>query len=486
MAKKKAKHSSGQQFLSPEQYMKQRIRTLPIGQCYYSMSIFGSGIGFVIVSRLHTGGRISYAVYIVDTFCLGVKASNYELRQDPEELEELMNNIDSELRVKKCSYAEAHNIVWGAVAFAEEGGIEPDKSFALTQYMLEEDTDDIPQIDYPFGKDGQHFLCAADRRDADRYLPKLQAALGDNFKYVIGVEDSDDYDWADEDEPYPDQQSEPASVPPLKPVPRPMLIYPWLMDELCKPENAYCLNDSLIDRLLALPHEELREDLETIIRFSIACTKDKEIHDIYYIDIRYGGMVANAMTLLTEVGNDTSSLELLLEVLRQPDEYYYHHFSDAAIEILIPALYKLGHNKLDTLYSYMEEDEVFFLCKALVAYAVMRIVWFEPERKPDVVEWYKKVLRLAAEKLPEYECIHGITAGMIACTAVDVKSIELIPYLKEMYDTGRVAEDVFGSYDDVKEDILDYHRTELKVKCILDVHERFRCIKEKMESQEQQ
>ena len=65
-----------------------------------------------------------------------------------------------------------------------------------------------------------------DRRDAARYLPKLQAALGDNFKYVIGVEDSDDYDWADEDEPYPDQQSEPASVPPLKPVPRPMLIYP--------------------------------------------------------------------------------------------------------------------------------------------------------------------------------------------------------------------------------------------------------------------
>ncbi len=41
-----------------------------------------------------------------------------------------------------CSYEEAHNRVWGSVAYAEEAGIAPDKSFRLTQYMLDEDTDD--------------------------------------------------------------------------------------------------------------------------------------------------------------------------------------------------------------------------------------------------------------------------------------------------------------------------------------------------------
>ena len=56
------------------------------------------------------------------------------------------------------SYDEAHNCIYGAIAFAEEAGIEPDKSFKITQYMLDEDDDNIPLIEYKYGKDGKHTL----------------------------------------------------------------------------------------------------------------------------------------------------------------------------------------------------------------------------------------------------------------------------------------------------------------------------------------
>ena len=71
MAKKKQK-KQGQQFLSPEQYIKQKARTLEIGTCYVSDDIEKAGEGHVIVSRKHTGGRVSVAVYLVDIWCVGV------------------------------------------------------------------------------------------------------------------------------------------------------------------------------------------------------------------------------------------------------------------------------------------------------------------------------------------------------------------------------------------------------------------------------
>lgn len=53
--------------------------------------------------------------------------------------------------------------------------------------MLEEDTEDIPLIEYEFGKDGKHFLVAIDSYIASKYLPKLKklmAMTSDTFPLI--------------------------------------------------------------------------------------------------------------------------------------------------------------------------------------------------------------------------------------------------------------------------------------------------------------
>ena len=45
---------------------------------------------------------------------------------------------------------------------------------------------------------------------------------------------------------------------------------PWVYEELAKPENNSYLQDELIDRILALPSDTLRQDLEQIIRYHIS------------------------------------------------------------------------------------------------------------------------------------------------------------------------------------------------------------------------
>ena len=52
------------------------------------------------------------------------------------------------------------------------------------------------------------------------------------------------------------------------------LSYPWIQDELSKTENAIYLKDELTDRILALPHDALRQDLENLMMYHIGLTCD--------------------------------------------------------------------------------------------------------------------------------------------------------------------------------------------------------------------
>lgn len=156
-------------------------------------------MGHVIVSRQHTGGRISMAAYLVDMACLGVKDSFYQLRMEDYEFDEFLD--DRRATFRECSYEEAHNRIWGSVAFAEEAGIKPDKTFQLTQYMLEEDTDDVPLIEYEYGRDGKHFLTCRSELEACRYLPLMRKNLGEgNYHYIVGIGDPGFDEDADEEE----------------------------------------------------------------------------------------------------------------------------------------------------------------------------------------------------------------------------------------------------------------------------------------------
>ena len=201
MAKKKQKKSqTGQTFLSPDQYVKQRVRSLQIGKCYVSEVIDKASMGHVVVTRQHTGGRLSVAFFLVDMACLGVKDSFYILRMEDFEFDERLK--DSNNTYRECSYEEAHNRIYGAIAYAEEAGIKPDKSFLLTQYFLEEDTDDIPLQEFEYGLNGKHHLVCHSNLEASRYLPLLRKNLGEgNFSYLINIGSPfGDEDYDDDDE----------------------------------------------------------------------------------------------------------------------------------------------------------------------------------------------------------------------------------------------------------------------------------------------
>lgn len=490
MAKKKQKkQQAAAQQLSPEKYIKQRARSLEIGKCYITDDIEECGEGHIVVTRKHTGGRISAAFFLVDTLCLGLKDSFYKLRLEEAELEEI---LDNGMTFKECSYDEAHNWIYGAISWAEEVGIEPHKSFAITQYMLEEDTDDIPLIDFEFGEDGLHYLMANDNQEASRYLPLLDKNLGEG-NYMFSVKtDADMFDFSPErmEERLKNMGNSPMFKrygPKTKHTYR-HPDYPstlqldgpdWLYQELRNTSHSLYLPDEVTDRILALPHDIVRHDLEQIVLYHIGQTCDG-IPDDYDPD-GYAGTLSNSVILLGEVGNEDSSLDVVLEVMRQSIDFKDYHFGDAGDEILTPTLYLLGQNRLDQLMSFIKEEglETFFKCHVFSAVANIAIV--QPERRSEVIAWFREVIQFATRMLPKTQWFDSDLAGLMLHDLLNIQAKELLPEIRKMFATGLVDLGACGDLADVTRDMYDPRYKDHHTVYLTEVHERFADMKRRWE-----
>lgn len=492
MAKKKNNKQS-QQLLSPEQFIKQKARNLPVEVCYISKDIEEVGEGTVAVVRRHPNNKFTLAYFLLDIFCLGVKDTFYRVRMDEFEYEEWLDRYAS-VGVKEITYNEAHNWIYGAIAFAEEAGIAPHKDFNITQYILEEDTEEIPLIEYDYGKDGKHFLVAMNQLELSRYLPVLRKNLGDDFDYIIedDEEEYDDYEEVDdEDEEHNidlEQLMENFKNSPLFKKYGPDTEYAYqhpeypmvlqvenkgLVDTLFDPANFSGLSDEDVDRILAMPHDTLRRDLEQIILFHTGETCDSIPEDLWEAD--NGSPIVHALFLLGEIGDD-GSLDVVLETLRQSSEYSDFHFGDVMTEIYLPTLYKLGKNRLDKLMDFAKEKGLDTFNHVKVFPPVAYIAYLHPERRNEVIEWFREILRFATEKLPETQYFDSELAGMMSNDLIYLKAEELLPEIKAMFDTGLVSLACCGDYENVEKDILSLKQTHWH-EYPMEIHERYSALK---------
>ena len=487
MSKKKKKKGATQQpSLSPAKYLKEKARSLAIGKCYISEDIEACGEGNVIVTRMHKNGKVSVGVFLMDIFCLGVKNAFHMLRMDESEfalLKEKMANSG----IRECSYEEAHNWIYGAIAFAEEGGINPHPGFTLAQYLLEEDTDDVPLIEYDFGKDGKHFLIANSQSEANKYVPTLKKNLGDNFDFlIIAGDDEDESDEDDEMAPYDADFSNSPMSTSYGPDMKYTYIHPdypqiltvenqWVLEELLKPENALDLKDMAVDEMLALPKESLRKDLENIIMYYIGLTCDEIPQEL---EENYTGVVSNATMLLAEVGNDSTSLDVVLELLRQSPDFYDYHFGDAAPEIVVPILYKLGQHRLDVLMDYLKEEGLYTYAKINVLKIGEEVNFRNPDRREEILDWYHQLIHFAIDALPESVCFDATIAAFLVIYAVDMGARELLPSLKDLFATNMVDIGNCGSWESVKRDLCNPAFQSYRESSELDIHKRFKQLAE--------
>ena len=471
MAKKK-KTAKQQTFLSPEQYVREKARTLEIGDCFINESYKENGLGHIIVTRFHKGGRKTIGCYIVDTYCLGVKDAFCRVRMEDYEYDDFINTLEKECHLMKISYNEAHNLIYGAIEFADEAGIAPCKDFTLAKYILEEDTEAIPLIEYEYGKDGKHLLVVSSQKEADRYLPALRANLGSDFNYIIEdkpfeeeepeVEDLFGEDFAKRLAVFQEKHknavkwNQPYSYKhPQYPVAL-EVENPSVLQTVSNPENV-CLSDVQVDEILSLPHDSLRRDLENILLFNIGLSCDGIPEE--RSEGQFSGVIGNCVMLLGEVGNDSSSLDAVLEILRQNNNFLDYHIVDSSMEIIVPTIYKLAKNKLDVLMGFMMENGLENFWKFSVANAVAQIAFLEPDRRPEVIVWFKDLLTVINWDFPSATYTDAMLNGSIVSNLIDIDATELLPEIKTMYGNGFVDLIVRGDFAEVEKAMIEKGHT---------------------------
>ena len=211
-----AKNNKGKviQMLSPENYIRKKVRTLPIYECLVRSDWEETKMTTVLVARNHTNGNITVCSYLVDLFCLGVKDSMYLFNVPVHEYEEFKERVNREMEMTEVDYTLAHNIVYAGVEFAEEFGFKPHKDYeSVTKFMLEEDTEDIELIEIECGNDGKPLYMRGPFEDdakAKRIIAQLEKNAGSgNYEYIDGFDEFDDEDDDfDDDEEFDDDDED--------------------------------------------------------------------------------------------------------------------------------------------------------------------------------------------------------------------------------------------------------------------------------------
>ncbi len=441
MAKKKSKKKAQPQvFLSPARFMREKARQLPLGKCYVNSDWQEAGMADVVVTRVRPSGNIVLGLFLVDTFCLGVKAVLYRDNMVDYEFDEFLQQYKSGFDNEEITYEEAHNIIYGALSFAEEAGIEPCKDFYTASYVLEEDTDDVPLIEYEFGRDGKHFLIVGPDGIERLYIPILKERLGDNFDFLFELDPDDDFD----DDEYGNNSSEEYTYQ-YPEYPQTLEVkHQFIADELFSENNMMVLPREVIERILALPHDEVAEDLRRIVMYEIGQTY-RDINDGVLVEAE-NDSILHSLLLFMALGVP-AGIEPVLEIMRQSEAFMDALLGDVLTPMIVhQALYACGKDNADAIEAYLYEPGLwwFFRYEAVVALAM--IAYNEPSRRGEILEVFRRLLNMMTENLPARRCCDGTFAGLVVSALMDINAVELLSEIKTMFDTGYVDCGAAGNY----------------------------------------
>lgn len=180
-------------------------------EAFRSSGLFEDGIGYVVVSRFKSGGRVETGAFLVDVFCLGVKDAVF--RQIPSLLEydEWLEEIFAEGR-EPMEPAAARKLVEQAVAYAAHFGLAPAADYKKGCRVFGGIRAEDWLEDFTFGKDGKPFFISGPNETparCEQILGALERSCGPgNYGYMVG-DDMEEGDWELENE---EEEFEPDDI----------------------------------------------------------------------------------------------------------------------------------------------------------------------------------------------------------------------------------------------------------------------------------
>jgi len=163
-----------------------RAREFPFAGCWVQPGWQDYGIASMVVARAQPSNEIVFARFLVDTFCLGMKDTFFGANVPEDQFHQgALPRLYAGVEPVPISVELAHEIVYGAIEYAEANGFRPHGHFRRTQWIL-----DPPDV-HPstgairFGYRGRPTYLAGQEDNQSAILNKLVATLGrGGFTYI--------------------------------------------------------------------------------------------------------------------------------------------------------------------------------------------------------------------------------------------------------------------------------------------------------------
>ncbi len=178
-------NQTGKKF-SPKNYIIKNGRKFPIYKCLVADGYADMALTFCLLIRKQANGKYMFANMMVDRHCLGIKDAMCNCNVDEQTLGELIDRNGQFARLDEVDPVYFHNLVYAAVDYAKELGFDPNKNFALAEYVLDPELIDDGIDDIELGHEGKPLFFAGPYDDSEKIIANLDGQLGkDNYHFMI-------------------------------------------------------------------------------------------------------------------------------------------------------------------------------------------------------------------------------------------------------------------------------------------------------------
>jgi hypothetical protein len=217
------------------------------------------------------------------------------------------------------------------------------------------------------------------------------------------------------------------------------------------------IDDEKLKIILQLPYESLVLDLTLVLKDSIFryeyFKKLTEGNEEWQANLL--SFPIHAIYLLGELKAE-KSLPDVLETFRQGKEFIEFWYGDFMTgKFWEPLCYIVNTQKLDALKQFVLSPGVWAYARSEVSTCVARIAVNYPERKNEVINWFRDIFRTIAIASLDDQIIDTDFIGLAICNVIEIRDPQLLPEIKKLYDLGYVSSFICGDLEEVKQDIYE-------------------------------
>jgi hypothetical protein len=131
-----------------------RAAQAPIQCCLITRSLFGTGMGTLILARGATPHHLAFGSFLLDVFCLGIKNVMFESCES-DEFDAYVDVTDAGSPLASFDPSDARKLLRDLAAWSQSIGFPPHRDFAAVERLFGEVSADASEAEYPFGSDGK-------------------------------------------------------------------------------------------------------------------------------------------------------------------------------------------------------------------------------------------------------------------------------------------------------------------------------------------